>query len=308
LSRYLFKKSTKRFSWLGKPGWWLEATLLKLFWFWVQRQGVDQAAEKGSWLFRKLGPHVRKHQHILNNLSIAFPELSQEALEKLAVEAWGNFGAVLAEYPFINTMVAGGKDARNEIVLSDASRSIVENKLPAVYIAPHLGSCEVPAATLARLGVKLATVYAPQSNPLVDRMVQHFREPVGMTLFPKENAIRTLVKEIRKGSSLGLLPDQRNDSGELIPFFGIDAPTVTSPAWLAIKMNVPLIPIQVERTGASRFLITFHDPIDTHAEIEDMQKRLYETTKQVNACFEQWIRKHPEQWHWTKRRWPRPGK
>ena len=308
MSRFIFKNSAKRFAWLSKPGWWLEAGLLKLFWFWVKRSGVDQAAEKGSWLFRKLGPHVRKHQHVLKNLSIAFPELEQEEREKLAVEAWGNFGAVLAEYPFMDKMVAGEEAARNEIELSDASRPIVENKLPAVYIAAHLGSYEIPAATLARLGVGITSVYAPQSNPFADRMVQRYREPLGMTLVPKENAIRTLVKEIRKGRSLGLLPDQRNDSGELVPFFGVDAPTVTSPAWLAIKMNVPLVPIQVERIGHSRFRIVFHDPIDTHAEIEDIQERLYETTKQVNACFEQWIRKHPEQWHWTKRRWPRRDK
>ena len=77
-------------------------------------------------LFRKLGPYVRKHQHILNNLSVAFPELGQEEREKLAVASWGNFGAVLAEYPFLDKMVTSGAEARNQVEICDARTGLPE--------------------------------------------------------------------------------------------------------------------------------------------------------------------------------------
>jgi KDO2-lipid IV(A) lauroyltransferase len=304
LARLLFAKSATRIPLLGRIGWWLEARLLRLFWIWAGSSAGKHAYQRGYRLFSRLGPRMKKQRHVLANLQVAFPDLSEAQRQALAIRVWGNLGGVLAEYPHLHKLVDIGPASHTDIEMTDLSKPIVENKQSAVYVTPHLGNWEIAAATVARLGIPITTIYSPQSNPWIDRMVQSIRESLGLEFVTKQNALRQLVKELRRGRSVGMLPDQRIDEGEPVPYFGVDAPTTTSPAWLAIKMNIPLIPVEIERTGADRFRAVFHDPIDTRADIADIRERALETTRQVNACFERWIRKHPEHWHCTKRRWP----
>jgi len=305
LARLLFQKSGDKIPWLGRLGWWLEAAILKLFWKWVSASSVERASARGYRLFSWLGPRLNKNRHVMGNLRIAFPGMSQAEYEALAEAVWGNIGAVLAEYPFLKIMVETGPHSHTAIEMHGASKAIVESKESAVYVTPHLGNWEIAAATVAKLEIPITTIYSPQSNPDVDRMILTVRESLGLKFVPKENAVRQLLKALRQGRSVGMLPDQRIDEGDLIPYFGIDAPTASTPAWLAIKMKRPLIPVEVERSGPARFRVVFHEPIDTGADIKDDRQRVLETTRQVNACFEQWIRKHPEHWHCAKRRWPK---
>lgn len=305
MARLIFAKSAARIPLLGRLGWWLEARLLKVFWYWTGTSNGERAYQKGYRLFSLLGPRLKKHRHVLGNLQIAFPNLSQEQRQALATRVWGNLGGVLAEYPHLHKLVDIGSASHTDIQMTDASRPVVENRQAAVYVTPHLGNWEIAAATVARLEIPITTIYSPQSNPLIDRMTQSIREALGLKFVAKKNALRHLVKELRNGRSVGMLPDQRVDEGDAVPYFGVDALTTTSPAWLAIKMDCPLIPVRIERLGPDRFRAVFHDPIDTRADIADVRSRSIEVTRQVNACFERWIGQHPEHWHCTKRRWPK---
>ncbi|MDT8388442.1 MAG: lysophospholipid acyltransferase family protein [Thiogranum sp.] len=304
MARLIFKTTANRFVWLETAGWWLEARMLALFWWWVKGTSAERASQRGYCLLRWLGPRLRKNQHIMGNLQIAFPDMVPSERLALGREVWGNLGAVIAEYPFLRELNRGGPKSRIEISLSEASRPVVKNRQPAVYVTAHLANWEIAALAISGLNIPLTTIYSQQSNPLIDRQLQSFREIADVKFVPKKNAVRELPREIRKGRSVGILPDQRSDGGKLVPYFGVDAPTVISPAWLAMRMSCPLVPVEVERTGQARFRATFHDPIEVPAGIEDARKRVLETTRRINACFESWIRKNPEHWHCTKRRWP----
>lgn len=301
MARLLFRNSADRLPFAGRLGWRLEAALLKLFWRWSRDADPQVASRKGYRLFRRLGPCLRKNRHVIRNLEIAFPELTAAQRADLAGDIWANFGAVLAEYPYLPSLARSATD----IDIRGASRTVIEHRQPAVYITAHVGNWEIAAATIARLQIPFTTIYSPQSNPYVDHLLQSIRASMGVEFVSKRNAIRQLVREIRHGRSVGMLPDQRITGGEPVPFFGLDAETTTSPAWLAIKMNCPLIPIEIERLGCARFCAHFHEPLDTHAEIEDRDERVQAVTRDINRLFEQWIRQHPGHWLCSKRRWPR---
>jgi KDO2-lipid IV(A) lauroyltransferase len=305
LARLLFKKSAEHVPALGQLGWQLEAWLLELFWWWVNGADPGTASQRGYRLFQRLGPRLSKNRHVLANLRIAFPHLTDRQREELARNVWGNFGSVLAEYPHLHELRTTGEDARVKVQYCGPTEKIIADKQPCVYVTPHLGNWELTASTVASLGVPLSVVYSPQGNPLIDRMIQQKRESLGVRFITKENAIRQLVREIRSGRSVGLLPDQRIDCGDPVAYFGQEAPTTTSPAWLAIKMKCPLVPIETRRTGAAKFLVVIHEPVDTRADIQNLRERVLEITRQINTLFEAWIRDNPAHWHCTKRRWPK---
>ncbi len=302
MGRILFRKLSSRSRRLHSVGMRLEGTLLYLFWLLMSLLSPQHASATGRILIQRLGPATHKHGQVLQNLELAFPELNDEQRESLARDIWGNFGAVMAEYPHLNRLTTGGSPPFVDVIMDEDTRAILEKKRPAIYVGAHLGNWELTASIIAESGVPLSVIYGPQRNPVLERMIQQRRSSLGYRLIAKNNGVRRLVREIRSGRSVGLLPDQRVDNGEPVPFFGHNAPTTTSPAWLAIKLNCPLIPVQIERTGNTRFRAVFHPPLLSGEEINERSDPLQITTA-LNRLFESWIRNQPDQWVCMKRRW-----
>jgi len=302
LGRILFRKLSSRSHRLNRFGLYAEGMLLYLFWLLVRPMTPEQASSTGRMLIRRLGPRSHKHRQLKRNLELAFPDLEKSQREFLAINIWGNFGAVMAEYPHLSTLTAGASSPFINVILDEDTRAIVEAKRPAIYVTAHIGNWELVASTIVKSGIPLSVIYGPQSNPVLERMIQKKRRSLGCRLIAKQNGIRQMIREIRSGRSVGLLPDQRVDSGEPVPFFGRDAPTTTSPAWLALKLNCPLIPVQIERTGDTRFRAVFHRPL-LNGDKTDVHTDPFQVTINLNRLFENWIRNRPDQWLCMKRRW-----
>ena len=303
MTHFLFR-NTRRQRWLRTAGWRTEAALLYLFWLTVRQLPVEQASATGRRVFTWLGPHTRQQQRIMHNLSTAFPGLACSQLEALARDSWGNFGSVLAEYPHLEELADGCKNGAVELQIDPVARGLIQDGNPAIYISAHIGNWELAASAIASLGVPLSVVYAPQGNPVVERMLQSRRRALGCRFIRKQNALRELVREIRKGRSVGMLPDQRMDSGVSLPFFGRTTPSPTTPAWLALHTGSPLIPVHIERSRNARYRAEFQEPIVCGG-APATRANILRITTSINHLFENWIRRHPEQWLCIKRRWPK---
>ena len=92
--------------------------------------------------------------------------------------------------------------------------------------------------------------------------------------------------------------DQRVSEGEKINFFDKPALTTTLPAQLAIKFNIPVIPVLIKRTNENNFIIKFYSEITS-----DKFNDKIEFTKNLNSVLEKLIHENPNQWIWTHDRW-----
>ncbi len=284
----------------------IEAAALGLFWLLARALPPRQAAAAGAGLFRRVGPRLRKHAFVRSNLAQLFPAAAPARIESLARETWGNFGAILAEYPHLARFCAQDPSPFLSVAIAPGTRELVARREPAIYVAAHLANWELASAAIGRLGIALSAVYAPQGNPFVEAMIQARRAPLGCRFVAKKNCVRRLLGDLEAGRSVGMLPDQRADAGELIPFFGRPAQTTISPAWLALRRGCPLVPVQVERRGPADYLVTFHAPL-VRGERSAERARVLALTAELNALFERWIRARPEQWLCMRRRWPAPA-
>lgn len=308
VTHFLIRNKRRRSRRLRDAGWRLEAALLSLFWLLASRLRPARASALGRGLFRWLGPRTGKQRRVMSNLSIAFPDCERHGIETLAREVWGNFGAVLAEYPHLPVLTSPACIATE---IDEETRRFLAHGDPAVYVTAHLGNWELAGLAITGQGVPLSVVYAPQGNPFLERMLQARRAPLGCRFIGKQHALRELLRELRAGRSVGLLPDQRIDSGAPVPFFGRDTPSPTTPAWLSLRTGCPLIPVQMKRIGEARYRAIFHKPMYTAGQ-GDERGTVTQVTAAINRLFEDWIRQSPEQWLCMKRRWPavsgeRPG-
>ena len=110
--------------------------------------------------------------------------------------------------------------------------------------------------------------------------------------------MRDAIKYIKDGYSVALMIDQRVSEGEKINFFGYPALTTTLPAQLALKFNLKIIPVYIERDKNDNFLIEYYKAIDTKN-----FKNKTKITLQLNYVLEKMIKRNPEQWIWTHNRW-----
>ena len=95
----------------------------------------------------------------------------------------------------------------------------------------------------------------------MQEMFFQLREAFGVKLLASEEGVRPLLRELSAGHSIGLAMDNRLDSGEPIPFFGVEARTNITAAKLALRSGAALVPIRAERLRPGYFKVRVYAPI-----------------------------------------------
>jgi KDO2-lipid IV(A) lauroyltransferase len=126
------------------------------------------------------------------------------------------------------------------------------------------------------------------------------RERFGAALVPADMAgVRALLKALRRGELLGILPDQepRHGNGVFSPFFGIPAYTMTLLARLAQQSAAPVFVTYAERLARGAGFRLHFQPLDLepHYSVEEI-------TAAVNAGIEDCVRRLPQQYQWSYKR------
>jgi len=71
---------------------------------------------------------------------------------------------------------------------------------------------------------------------------------------------------------------------------------------MALKWNVPIYMVRIERFKGMKFKMTIEDKIKIPKNL-DKEKAIYTITKMISTRIEEWIIDKPEQWLWAHRRW-----
>ena len=176
-------------------------------------------------------------------------------------------------------------------------KAALENAKGVIFITPHIGSWEMIGLYVAR-NFNLTTMYKPHRIAAVSDVMKHGRERFGGTYVPANSqGLAQLLKALRAGNSIGLLPDQDPgyESGVFAPLLGIETNTVTLIAKLAAKSGAPLLACYSERMlNGEGYKVIFRPaitlPNDIHAATCEMNK---EDEQVIHACPQQYLWSYP---------------
>jgi len=177
-----------------------------------------------------------------------------------------------------------------------------------VFLTPHMGCFELAArATAARFSPRygdLTVLFRPGRRPAVDRLLESARAGAGLQTAPTNLAgVRQLLRALRAGKAVGLLPDQvpPGDMGVWSPFFGRPAYTMTLAARLALQSDAPMVLAWGERRpwGAG-YVLRFS------AMQKPVTHNVDEAVAQINHAMEALIRQCPAQYLWSYPRYKNP--
>lgn len=265
--------------------------------------GPERASALAGGVAAAIGPRLGPSRTADRNLARALPALSPAERRRIVGEVWRNLGRNVGELPHLAALKQTASGPGWELAGAE--------NLPAgqaIFFSAHCGNWEMILPIAAQLGLAVSGAYRRASNPAVEEMIQSLRcaaHGAQVSMFPKGAAgARAAIAHLARGGSLGLLVDQKMNDGIAVPFFGRLAMTATAPAQLALRFNLPLVPIRVERIGPARLRLVC-EPALALAPSGDRAADIRSLTAALTARVEAWVRADPGSWLWLHRRWPK---
>jgi Kdo2-lipid IVA lauroyltransferase/acyltransferase len=179
-----------------------------------------------------------------------------------------------------------------------------------VLLTPHLGSFEVAAQAYAeRFGARwpMTALYRPAENAFVRRLEETARARPGLLTAPASVAgVRQLLRALKSGQTVGMLPDQVPPEGMGVwaPFFGRRAYTMTLAARLARQGGAALAVLWCERLPRGAGYVVHAQPL-AHPPAEDASDEA--AAEAINRSMEAVVRQCPTQYLWSYSRYKRAG-
>jgi KDO2-lipid IV(A) lauroyltransferase len=286
---------------------WVVAMLISLLLWLIRLIPLKHAARMFESFARWLGPRIWRHKVVMENLAIAFPEMSIEDREKLASDNWAQMARTLLEYIYLeeifNLEVEMEESDTIEIVNGEAFQKLRDDGLPAILFTGHIANFELLPMVSARFGLQIQSMYRRPNNKYAASQVEQSRKSYGDKLVASgAGASFQLMSALERGEHVGLLVDQKFRRGINIPFFGKEAKTNPLLAKLARRYDCPVHGARTVRLPDGRFRLEITDelvlPRDEKGDID-----IKGTTELVTKVVEDWVREYPEQWLWMHRRW-----
>lgn len=240
-----------------------------------------------------LSPPLRRR--VDDNLRLIRPGMDAPARRALTGRIAGNAGRTLAGIWFPRDFARACEGLEAEGSGVDVLRAAARERSGAIIVVGHFGHWEALRHILRREGIEIGGLYRPSNNPYYDPIFREGLEAAGTPIVAKGPAgARTMLRHIRDGGIMAILPDQHVADGAWLHFMGQPALTSLSPAELALRYKVPLLPAFMPVVDGHLRVIV-EAPIPSTDAATMMQA--------FNDRLGDWVDRYPAQWLWFHRRW-----
>lgn len=179
-----------------------------------------------------------------------------------------------------------------------------------MFLTPHLGCFEITARAYAqrfgRSGQPITVLYRSPRQDWLRPVVDRSRAGDGLATAPTTlSGVKQLVKALKDGGAVGLLPDQVPPLGlgAWAPFFGRPAYTMTLAGRLAQTPGAVVLLAWGERLPGGRGYV-----VHVRALAEPLPADPAEAAAAVNRAMEGLVRECPRQYLWGYNRYKSPRK
>ena len=240
-------------------------------------------------------PKAKKRVH--RGLITVFPDLSKKEINSITKKVGCNTALTLSEL-----LMNDDYKKRKKLISADGEgfetlKEAKSNGQGAIIVSAHFGQWEAIRHHLAENNMETGAVYRKNNNPFYERLFLKSIKYGGLPIIARGGKGNiNMIRHLKKGGFFALLVDQDSHSGKQIKFLGQDARTTTAPAEMALRYDLPLVPVFAVRQENGQNIKLEYEEAIIHTDAITM-------TNEINDRISARIQKNPEQWYWLHNRW-----
>lgn len=169
-----------------------------------------------------------------------------------------------------------------------------------ILLVPHFAGIEMEGLRVS-MDCKGMAVYSHQKNRVFDQFLVRVRSRFpGTRMVARQEGVKTLLRGFKDGVVLQLSPDL--DLGPrdaiFVPFFGVQAATVTALSRLARLADAVIVPVVVRQLpGGEGYVMRMYPAWENYP-----GESVEADTRRMNAFIEERVLEMPEQYYWVHKR------
>ncbi|MCL2590174.1 MAG: lipid A biosynthesis acyltransferase [Betaproteobacteria bacterium] len=235
------------------------------------------------------------------NLALCFPDLDASARKRLLLRHFQALGRSMLERGLL--WWASPERLRRIIRFEGEEhlRALVQAGTPVILLAPHFTGLDAGGVRVAMSFDSVSMYSRQKKNPVLDCWLYRGRKRFGdQVLLSRQDGVRGVVKAMKSGRPFYYLPDMdygRKDA-IFVPFFGVEAATITGLSRLARLTRARVLPCVTRMLpGGAGYVLEIGEAWENFptADIEA-------DTRRMNEWIENVARTMPEQYYWVHRR------
>lgn len=239
---------------------------------------------------------------ILHNLSLAFPDKSLSWKNEVRLKFYKNFADLIVES--FKSLSISEKTIRKRFVLKNPQlfEDLYKKEKGVMLVMGHYTNFEWTAMSFPLLVPHPSfAVYHRLRNKRFSKKVVQIREQFGLKLFPMSETYPFMLSNPAKAPLYIFMADQSPHKGKIkyrAPFMGIETPIHLGVENLARKCDLAVVFIDIQRVKRGFYEVEASLLFENSQAVEP-----YLITDTHVAFLEKIIRKKPEDWLWSHRRW-----
>ncbi|MFA5038249.1 MAG: ELM1/GtrOC1 family putative glycosyltransferase [Candidatus Omnitrophota bacterium] len=245
----------------------------------------------------------KKTRRAFWHLKVAFPEKTPAERRRILKGMFRNFGQNIMEMLYTPYMEESFVRGHVEIKGLEALQEVLAAGKGVLLLGSHAGSWElsnIASSFLIPNGGYAMLVRPQKKTKKIDAFLNNLRISKGVRVI-RTTELKAMVEHLKQNKVLGAAADHGGKDGLPVPFFGKLAPTAAGSVKLAKKFGSGLILAFMRRKGGAYHEMTFRrfEPLSGSEDEAGLKADL----TAINAVYEEWIRRYPEEYLWFYRRW-----
>ncbi|HRD37490.1 MAG TPA: lysophospholipid acyltransferase family protein [Bacteroidia bacterium] len=240
---------------------------------------------------------------VYQNLKNSFPEKTHEELKTIERKFYRYLCDLFLET--FKTLTISKKEAINRCAFTqqttDLFNKLNDEKKSCIIVMGHYGNWEWAGNTFSLLlKQQLYVIYHPLTNKQFNNLMYKMRTRFGNKLYAMREVMREMIKNRNEINATAFIADQTPppEGAYWTTFLNQDTPVFVGTEKIAQKLNYPIVYVTVSRPKRGHYLVNaeilVNEPKSTkEGEISELHTRRLEED----------IKKQPEIWLWSHRRW-----
>ena len=237
-----------------------------------------------------------------DNLARALPDLAVRVRERVLWLHYLRLAEVLLELPRLAVIGRAELALRVPVHGIEAIQAELAAGRNVLMLTAHLSNWEwLLQAVAAQVHVPFLAAYKPPHSESADRQMLALRSRFGARLIPAKRLLREIARARGAVHAVGMVADQMptSSAGRLwLNFLGRDTAFFPGPGEIARLGKYTCFVMAQRREGPGRYAVDCL-PLTAPGEVLEPADLI----ARYAATLEQLVRRHPEDWAWTHRRW-----